>query len=158
MRIIFLYALLVPLVSLVFAFVHTSMAQARDSRIEARVIRVIDGDTIQVEAQPWPGMRIDARIRLPDIQAPETFRPSCEAERLKGEAATEWLRDRLEGQTVWLSNIRTGKFGGRFIAHVHDQAGDVASALITAGIAAPWDGRTANKPSFCQVSNRDNTN
>ncbi|MBV6633757.1 MAG: thermonuclease family protein [Alphaproteobacteria bacterium] len=150
MRIIFLTLGL----ALIWVTSASQPAIGAESQIAALVTRVIDGDTIEVEAMPWPGMRIDARIRLPDIQAPETFRPACEAERQRGEAATRWLRDRVEGQTVWLTNVRPGKYGGRFIAEVHDGRGDLATALVTAGIAEPWDGRTSTKPQFCQVSAR----
>lgn len=155
MRIIFLITLLTALTAATLIWC-TQLAHASEgTQITALVTRVVDGDTIDVEARPWPGMRIDARIRLPDIQAPEIYRPSCEAERLKGETATNWLRDRLEGETVWLSEVRPGKFGGRFIAQVRDAEGDVAAALVEAGIAKPWDGRSATKPVFCQISAND---
>ncbi|MEM6902531.1 MAG: thermonuclease family protein [Pseudomonadota bacterium] len=124
-------------------------ASAGEAQIAAVVTRVVDGDTIDVEAKPWPGMRVDARIRLPDIQAPETFRPDCDEELQLGMQATEWLRERVEGKTVWLADIRPGKYGGRFIARVTDNQGDLAAALVAAGMAEPWNGDGATRPSYC---------
>src|SRR5690606_516345 len=44
--------------------------------IEARVLRVIDGDTLLVEARPWPQQKIEVYVRIRGIDTPE-IRSKC---------------------------------------------------------------------------------
>ena len=39
--------------------------------VTARVIRIIDGDTIEVDAHPWPGHAVRVSVRLRGIDTPE---------------------------------------------------------------------------------------
>ncbi|MBV6633886.1 MAG: thermonuclease family protein [Alphaproteobacteria bacterium] len=139
--------------AVVLAILFTVLAPsafAAETQLAAVVERVVDGDTFDVRLTPWPGLTVDGRIRVPDIQAPETFRPDCEIERVKGEAATDWLRDRIEGKKVVLLNVEPATWAGRFTATVIDPTGaDIAKALIEAGHALPWDGTGATRPDFC---------
>jgi len=57
----------------------------------ARVVRVVDGDTLIVAIDG-----LDKRVRLIGVDAPEIGEPG-------GDEATQFVRDLVEGQTVWLS-------------------------------------------------------
>ena len=46
-------------------------------KVEAEVIRWIDGDTVVVAADVWPDIVAYAHIRLPGYDAPETGKPGA---------------------------------------------------------------------------------
>lgn len=83
--------------------------------IPADVIRVVDGDTLRVRARIWLGQEVEVSVRLAGIDAPETFRPDCEAEREAGIAATNALAGQIQ-ETVWLTNVLEDKYAGRVVA------------------------------------------
>lgn len=57
------------------------------------IIRVVDGDTIDMDGEI---------VRIANIDTPETTRAKCEAERAKGYAATKALADLLSQGAVAL--------------------------------------------------------
>lgn len=120
--------------------------------IEATVIRVIDGDTVEVMAYTWPDEMKRVRIRIPGIQAPESTKrhAKCEAERIAGLRAKSYLSQRLpEGAAVSLIDIRPGTYSRRMIARMVDSSGkDIATALVENGHGQPWHYKQP-KPSFC---------
>jgi endonuclease YncB( thermonuclease family) len=63
--------------------------------VSARVLEVIDGDTVVVQAQVWIGQAIEFRVRLAGIDAPE-LRGKCDAERALAAQARDFLAARLD--------------------------------------------------------------
>jgi len=61
----------------------------------ANVIRVIDGDTIEVMIDMGFGIKYTSKLRFLDFDAPETYRPSCQEEKEAGRHAKMYLYDRL---------------------------------------------------------------
>ena len=60
------------------------------------VVRVIDGDTIEVDASAdMPPELASVRVRLRGVVAPETWKPKCEGERRAGEAATAFVERQI---------------------------------------------------------------
>ena len=57
--------------------------------VAAKVIKVYDGDTITVEAYPWPGITANASVRVDGVDTPE-IRGKCESEKRKAVEAREW--------------------------------------------------------------------
>ena len=53
----------------------------------AEVVQVIDGDTLDVRVDLWPGVQAVYAVRVRGIDAPELRRSACEAERLWAEEA-----------------------------------------------------------------------
>lgn len=43
--------------------------------VPATVVRVIDADTLEVDAKPWPDLTVRARIRVLHLWAPERYTP-----------------------------------------------------------------------------------
>ena len=85
------------------------------------VVRVIDGDTIVVDASAdLPAALADLRVRLRGIDAPEVgHRAGCEAERAAGAEATARAAALLDAaETVVVRNPEWGKWGGRVVADV----------------------------------------
>ncbi len=110
--------------------------------ITAKMVRVVDGDTLAVSALVWPGQHIDVKVRLADIDAPELFRPHCSAERIRAVQAREFLV-RKTGKHVTLHAIHLGKYAGRVIARVETGGGeDLSRLLLQAGLARPMADRT----------------
>lgn len=107
--------------------------------VPARVERVVDADTVEVRARIWPGHEVLTRVRLEGADAPETWRPRCEAEREAGEAASGFVQARLpEGAEAALREVRLGSFAGRVIARLTLEDGrDLSDLLIAAGHAVP---------------------
>jgi len=103
--------------------------------ISAKVLRVVDGDTIAVSALIWPGQRVEVKVRLAEVNAPETFRPVCQEEKKIGHSATLFVNQRI-GKNVDLQNIRLGKYAGRVVANIITASGeDLGELLLNAGLA-----------------------
>jgi endonuclease YncB( thermonuclease family) len=116
-----------------------------DGPFSAEVLRVIDGDTIEVRIQVWLGQTLETDVRLAGIDAPE-MRGRCASER-EGAAAA---RARLEalvaeaGGVVILRRVEDGIYAGRVVATVATPAGeDLGARLIAAGLARTYDGQRA---------------
>ena len=125
-------------------------ASARDEipgPVEGEILRVIDGDTLLVEARPWPQQKVEVYVRIRGIDTPET-RSKCAGERQAGEAARRALEILAEeaGATVRLSRISGDKYFGRVVADV-TLSGDIQAAdhLLLAGLASPYDGGRKQK-------------
>ncbi len=39
--------------------------------VSAKVVKVYDGDTVTVEAYPWPGLEAKASVRINGVDTPE---------------------------------------------------------------------------------------
>lgn len=108
--------------------------------VPARVLQVIDGDTIAVKARIWLNQELETRVRLAGVDAPE-LAGRCERERALAARARAFLEAMLEGGEVVLSQIQYGKFAGRVVARVETLSGeDLSAALLAAGLARPYAG------------------
>ena len=86
----------------------------------ARIERVVDGDTFVASVDLGFGVSMKHHFRVYGYDAPETHRPSCEAEQKHGLAATAEAKRVLLDRTALLSTRRdrAGKYG-RYLADVH---------------------------------------
>jgi endonuclease YncB( thermonuclease family) len=113
----------------------------------AEVVRVIDGDTFEARVQVWPGVAIDTKVRLRDIDAPE-LHARCDDERVRAEAARAALTALLADGGVAISRVGIDKYGGRVDAAVSTRStGDVSAALLNGGFARRYDG--GRRGSWC---------
>ncbi|MCD2174710.1 thermonuclease family protein [Rhizobium sp. C4] len=128
---------------------ETAMRQIKGP-IAADVLRVLDGDTVEVRAYPWPQQSVDVLVRLRGIDAPE-IHSKCEAERARAEIARDRLSGMVAGQKhVLLTDIGGDKYFGRIVANLGLQDGeDAASTLILENLVQPYDGGRKDHP-FCQ--------
>jgi len=117
--------------------------------VPARVVDVIDGDSLRVRALIWVGQELETVVRLAGVDAPE-LRGKCASER---EAAVR-ARSRLtllvgDGQ-VRLRDVRFDKYGGRVLASVESSRGeDMASRMVGDGLVRRYDG--AARSSWCEA-------
>lgn len=111
----------------------------------AFVTKVIDGDTIEVEADLGFKVHLAGiRLRLRGINAPE-LEKGTPAERLAGEASKAYLTDLLEGKTVEVETFKTStgrdrKTFERYVADVTIDGMDVAKLMLNGGHAVPMKG------------------
>ncbi|MGI9408305.1 MAG: thermonuclease family protein [Hyphomicrobiaceae bacterium] len=104
-------------------------AEALDGPVPGRVLRVIDGDTISVRAQIWLGQHIEVSVRLAGIDAPE-LRSACRTERYRAARARNFLQQRIAGTTIFLHDIRRGKYAGRVVASVRGPGGEFLNQVM----------------------------
>ncbi len=109
--------------------------------IEARVVKVHDGDSFSVEALVWPGTVVSVSIRVRGVDAPE-LRSKCPYERRLAMRARQELAGRLAAERISLSNIGGDKYYGRVLADVQLEDGtDLASALLESRSVRPYQGK-----------------
>lgn len=117
--------------------------------VPARVIRLIDGDTVQVAAHTFPNSVIITDIRIGGIDTPEKgSRAKCSAEAALATRATAQTRALIEGREVTLHNVQFEKYGGRMLADIRTLDGrDAGQNLVRQGLARPYDG--GRKSGWC---------
>ena len=117
--------------------------------LPARVLEVIDGDSLDVRARIWLGQEVRIRVRLAGIDTPER-RGRCPEERAAAVAAKQRLAVLAGTGEVWLLDIRYGKFAGRVLARVLDARNrDLAREMLRSGHARAYDG--GRHPDWCAL-------
>lgn len=94
---------------------------------------VVDGDTFWMDG---------AKIRVADIDAPETHPPRCAEEKRLGEAATRRLQALLSAGPVTLEigDRATDRYG-RALRIVTRDGKSLGAQLVSEGLARRWTGR-----------------
>ena len=94
---------------------------------------VVDGDTFWLDGE---------KVRIADINAPETHSAQCPAERSRGEAATRRLIDLLNrGRFELVAGTRERDRYGRLLRVVSRNGRSLGDQLVAEGLAEPWRGR-----------------
>jgi micrococcal nuclease len=128
-------------------FLAASLASAITGPVDATVIGVHDGDTLTVQAHPWPGQYIETPVRVRGIDAPE-LKGKCQAEIDLAQKARD-MTAALVKTRVTLTNIAPDKFGGRIDATVIlDDGTLLADHLQAASLARPYTG--GPRKGWCQ--------
>jgi len=93
---------------------------------------VVDGDTIWLEGE---------KIRIADIDAPETHDPRCPSEKALGDRATLRLKDLLNSGPVSLRSIERDRDRyGRSLRLVDVNGESVGQVLVREGLARWYAG------------------
>ena len=105
--------------------------------------RVVDGDTVALEAARGMDTYRRIRCRLAHINAPESRTRDLE-EKARGLAAKARLQEMLEGQTIILESESYGKYGRvlgtLWIQNSETSLTNVNQALLNEGHATPYEG------------------
>lgn len=97
---------------------------------------VVDGDTFWLAGE---------KIRLADINAPETAQAQCPAERERGEAAKLRLLELLNaGPVTLVDGSRPRDRYGRRLAVAVRSGQSLGTQLVDEGLAEPWRGRRSS--------------
>lgn len=149
------------ILALAITFATSSPPTIPVRRYEAQLVRVIDGDTLQVTvtaraATRLPGQDVELAtavvetVRLAGVNAPET-RGKCEAEKAAARAARLFLEERLRGAKleVVTRGEEREKFG-RVLADVEVGGASVTQELIRRGLADPYAGGARDLMRWCR--------
>ena len=127
------------------------VAVGSELAVPATVVSVTDGDTIKVDAFPWPRITIRVSVRIDGIDTPE-IRGKCEREKEMALAARDAVVELVGGGKVVLGNVRHGKYAGRVVARVVLPDGrEVGEEMLRRGLARSYDGRGRRK-GWCGVN------
>jgi len=133
-------ALLILLAGVVVPVGVFGVSETVPGPIPARVLRVIDGDTIVVRVRIWLGQDIDTQVRLDGVDAPE-LKGQCSHERRLAEKARDLIQSHTIAGVVVLRKIKYGKYAGRVVARVDSIDGkELSQILIRAGLGRAYDG------------------
>ncbi len=109
--------------------------------VPVEILRVIDGDTLEVRAQIWLDQWIVTRVRLRDIDAPEVT-GRCAAEAACGKAARRHLASLAAGASTFLTDLGRDKYGGRVLGRIVSADGqDLGRRMLADGHARSYAGR-----------------
>lgn len=102
----------------------------------ASLLRVVDGDTVELRVDVGFRMYADIVFRLAGIDAPELRAPG-----LEGEAARDYLEAQLRaGGELTVVTSKPDKYG-RWLARIIDQYGrDLNALMLAERHARPYDG------------------
>jgi micrococcal nuclease len=104
-----------------------------------KIIKVVDGDTIDVNIDLGFGITLKQRVRLKDINASETRTLDLE-EKKKGLEAKEWLKKELSREGEWIIETTKEDKYGRILGTLY-LVGDpvtVNERMLNEGIAVPF--------------------
>ncbi len=110
--------------------------------VRAQVVRVIDGDTIEIDMPDPREDRPVTRLRLWGVDCPDLAKPGQPAEPFADEAAAT-TRSLVDGQVISLrlESHRTRGEYGRLLAHVELPDGSSLNEALLAGGYAEVDDR-----------------
>jgi len=105
----------------------------------AKCVKVVDGDTVKLEVDIGFGITKKDTFRLKDIDTPEIYRPSCDAELQHGREAKQFVQDQLR---CWIKDDdraaillvhthkdKQGKFG-RYLCDIYYKTDDGLKSLV----------------------------
>ncbi|WP_428562334.1 MAG: thermonuclease family protein [Solidesulfovibrio sp. DCME] len=130
-------------VALCLAALLASPALAREPGpdLEAKVVRVVDGDTIKVRLLGrMPRCFRAQAVRLRHCDTPELRdnRPEIAA---KAREAKAYVAERITpGMRLTLRDVGRDKYGGRMVVDVEIAGENLCRALIEEGLAVPYAG------------------
>lgn len=111
-----------------------------------KVLRVVDGDTLDVEFDLGMNTFVRERVRLAGIDTPEIFGMKKESEEFKrGMEAKAFVEERLMDKVIWIHTYKDdkGKYG-RYLADLFFQDADgkhvsICQLLLEDGLAEEVD-------------------
>ncbi len=107
---------------------------------KVEILRVVDGDTVDVRMDLGFNVWHKCRVRLMGINAPES-RTRDKEEKKRGLAAKQWLIDRLEaaGSDIEMQSHGSGKYG-RVLGELFTKEGNINKIMVKEGHAVFYDG------------------
>lgn len=136
-------------ISFLFLYLFVGMAAANPYTV--KVLRVIDGDTIEIEAAYLPPeLHQKLGIRVLGIDTPEKApRARCLEENMLAQQASEYTKTLVsKAKHVEVDFTGWDKYGGRVLGNVRIDGQDLAEQLLLKGLARPYFG--GKKNSWCE--------
>jgi micrococcal nuclease len=109
-------------------------------KYRAEVTRVVDADTFDAIVDLGFGIKATYRFRINDYDAPETWRPSCEAEKIHGKEATARAIELVINKPVILRSTKLPGIYGRYGADIWLEDGrNYVEVMISEGFTKKED-------------------
>lgn len=127
----------------VASIANASIRKIENNTYSANVVRVIDGDTIEIDVNTWLGATQRINLRLYGANTPEKRgKGVSDCEKLAAIKATKFTEKWLDGiGEVMITNVKNGSFAGRAVgALYHVDKGFLHRALIGSGNAVIYYG------------------
>lgn len=142
------YLMKLLLIIILLSFSSISLA---DNYYNWTITRVIDGDTVAVQASWLPDpLKKEISIRIYGVDTPEKgFRAKCSNEAERGLAATEFTKKAILSSNQHVIMLRGwDKYGGRVLGDVILDGQSLRTLLISNGYAREYYGDA--KTSWCK--------
>tara|TARA_R100001463_G_scaffold22718_4_gene54464 strand:+ start:5096 stop:5482 length:387 start_codon:yes stop_codon:yes gene_type:complete len=108
------------------------------------VLKVVDGDTIDVLIDLGFDLTKKERIRLAGIDTPESRTRNLEEKKM-GLEAKEYLQNKLDNcKNLRVKTEKDGKYG-RMLGWLHGNDENINNIMVTEGYAWEYDGGTKEK-------------
>ena len=106
----------------------------------AKIIEVVDGDTVTAEVNLGFRVLVRMRLRLEGIDAPETFGVPKDSEEYKaGMKAKEWLQARIFGKNCMIETFKDKQEKyGRYLATVFVEGVNVNQEFLGTGLVKAY--------------------
>ena len=117
-----------------------------------KIIRVIDGDTVEIEANFLPApLKPSLKLRIYGIDTPEKkSRAKCDLEAELSKKATAFTQKVINESISKKIKIRKwDKYGGRVLGNIILDGKSLELLLLNEGLAKPYDG--GKKLSWCNT-------
>lgn len=104
-------------------------------KYNAKVLRVIDGDTIDLDIDLGFDVSFKTRVRLVGIDTPEKWHPY-------GKVVKAFLKQEIEGKEVYINVTKKDKYG-RYLAKIYKSQSDsmsINNLLVSQGMAKAYFG------------------
>ena len=117
-----------------------------------KVIRIVDGDTLEIANQFLPE-ELKLFVRMKGVDTPEKApRAKCEKEKILAQKASNYTKNSIEKaqknrQKITFSEIKWDKYGGRIVAKVMINESDLGQELVIKGLARVYNGE--KKKTWC---------
>jgi endonuclease YncB( thermonuclease family) len=117
-----------------------------------KVIRIVDGDTLEIANQFLPE-ELKLFVRMKGVDTPEKApRAKCEKENILAQKASNYTKNSIEKaqknrQKITFSEIKWDKYGGRIVAKVMINESDLGQELVKKGLARVYNGE--KKKTWC---------
>lgn len=130
------------LIPLLLALSAPVIAKDKYGPYKAEVLRIIDGDTVELNVRVWPQLTQRIKLRLDGVNTPQKRgRGVSDCEKEAGQKATNFTQKWLPvGEIVTLKQVRLGKYAGRALGQIWKGGASLGDALIKAGHAKPYTG------------------
>lgn len=136
-------------ISLLFVLFYSTVTQA-NVLYDYKVLKVIDGDTVEIEAPYLPDpLKKVLSLRLYGIDTPEKgFRAKCAYENMRALKAKLFTEQEISHSNVIKVEIKSwDKYGGRVLGDLILDGTRLTDRLISGGYGVRYYGKT--KPNWC---------
>lgn len=128
---------------IVYTVLHVAPLNAAElyGPYRADVVRVIDGDTVEVDLHLYPGVTQRVKVREYGINTPEK-RTALACEKVAGIAATVEAAKFLAGKHITVDRVdpSSTKYAGRISGNIYANGGSLADHMIQTGHAREYYG------------------